>query len=308
MVVLIACAGSGLPAAEATPQTTATSSGTPAAAAVTVADTRVVFPASVPQGAMVIGKVPAGSTVRHGGRMLRVTPYGSVVFGVARDQPGPVEALVGFPDGSEQTVVIAVTPRDWPLETIRGVPPQTVKPPAALAARIAREQAAVNAARTRDDIHTGFAEPFVWPVTGRISGRFGSQRIYMLPDGSGSPGSAHSGMDIAAGQGTPIQAPAAGVVTFADNELYITGGTVVLDHGHGISSNFLHLSRLDVSVGDTVAQGQVIGAVGATGRASGPHLHWGMNWFDVRIDPQLVLERGELARAASSVTGDAAGD
>ena len=299
MVLLIACASTGSPVAEATSQATATSTSVPAAASV-IAETRIVFPASVQQGAMVIGKVPAGSTVRHGGRALRVTPYGSVVFGIARDQPGPAEALVGLPDGSERTVVIAVTPRDWPLETIRGVPPETVKPPAALAARIAREQASVNAARARDDIHTGFAEPFVWPVTGRISGRFGSQRIYMLPDGSGSPGSAHSGMDIAAGSGTPIKAPAAGVVTFADRDLYITGGTVLIDHGHGISSNFLHLSRLDVSVGDTVAQGQVIGAVGATGRASGPHLHWGMNWFDVRIDPQLVLERGEAARSANA--------
>lgn len=307
MVMLIACAGTGLPAAEAMPAATAIRTGAPADAAVIV-DTRIVFPESVQQGAMVIGKVPAGSVVRHGGRTLRVTPYGSVVFGIARDQSGPVQALVGLPDSGERTIVIEVTPRDWPLETIRGVPPQTVKPPAALAARIAREQERVNAARARDDVHTGFAEPFVWPVTGRISGRFGSQRIYMLPDGSGSPGSAHSGMDIAAGNGTPIKAPAAGVVTFADQDLYITGGTVLLDHGHGISSNFLHLSRLDVSVGDTVAQGQVIGAVGATGRASGPHLHWGMSWFDVRIDPQLVLERGELARSASGVAAGAAED
>jgi len=296
MVLLLACAGTRLPAAQAMP-----ASSTPAVSgsAVTVADARIVFPASVQQGAMVIGKVPAGSTVRYGDRTLRVTPYGSVVLGIARDQSGPVEARVGLPEGGEQVVVIAVTPRDWPLETIRGVPPQTVKPPPALAARIAREQASVSAARARDDIRTGFAEPFVWPVKGRISGRFGSQRIYMLPDGTGSPGSAHSGMDIAAGNGTPIQAPAAGVVTFADKDLYITGGTVLLDHGHGISSNFLHLSRLDVGIGDTVAQGQVIGAVGATGRASGPHLHWGMNWFEVRIDPQLVLERGEAARSDS---------
>ena len=120
-------------------------------------------------------------------------------------------------------------------------------------------------------------------MQGRISGRFGNQRIY-----NGTPGAAHSGMDIAAPGGTPVKAPAAGVVTLAD-ELYITGGTILLDHGHGVSSNFLHLSRMDVQVGDEVAQGQVLGAVGATGRATGPHLHWGMNWFEVRIDPLLVL-------------------
>ena len=95
-------------------------------------------------------------------------------------------------------------------------------------------------------------------------------------------------MDIAAPEGTPVLAPASGVVTLAD-DLYITGGTVLLDHGHGVSSNFLHLSRIDVAVGDTVAQGETIGLVGATGRATGPHLHWGMNWFDVRVDPLLVL-------------------
>ena len=99
-------------------------------------------------------------------------------------------------------------------------------------------------------------------------------------------------MDIAAANGTPILAPASGIVTFASPDLYLTGGTVVLDHGHGVSSNFLHLSRIDVKVGERIAQGQAIGAVGATGRATGPHLHWGMNWFDVRIDPLLVLERG----------------
>ena len=250
-----------------------------------VPDPRVVFPASVQQGAMVIGKVPAGSTVTHGGRQLRVTGYGSVVFGVARDQSGPVSVSVRRPDGSVQEAAIQVTARDWPVERVSGVPPKTVSPPQEIAERIAREQARVAAARTRDEAGTGFAERFQWPVRGRISGRFGNHRVY-----NGTPGAPHSGMDIAAANGTPVAAPASGVVSFAD-DLYLTGGTVVLDHGHGISSNFLHLSRMDVAPGDTVRQGEVIGAVGATGRATGPHLHWGMNWFDVRIDPLLVLER-----------------
>ena len=180
-------------------------------------------------------------------------------------------------------------PRDWPIERIDGVPPATVNPPPEIAARIEREQAQVVAARVRDDERIDFTQAFIWPVRGRVSGRFGNQRIYMLPDGSGTPKSAHSGMDIAAANGTPVQAPAAGVITFAAPDLYLTGGTVLLDHGHGVSSNFLHLSRLDVKVGERVEQGQVIGAVGATGRATGPHLHWGMNWFDVRIDPLLLL-------------------
>lgn len=250
------------------------------------ADVRVVMPSSVAQGALVIGKVPVGSTVRVGTRMVRVTAYGSVVFGIGRDASSPLEVQVGLPDGSTRSIVINVTRTDWPLERINGVPPGTVNPPPALAARIEREQARVTAARLRDDARADFAQGFIQPVSGRISGRFGRARSY-----NGQEGGPHSGLDIAVATGTPVLAPAAGVVTLADPDLYITGGTVLLDHGHGVSSNFLHLSRIDVRVGDRVAQGQTLGAVGATGRATGPHLHWGMNWFDVRVDPQQVLAR-----------------
>ncbi|HST45934.1 MAG TPA: peptidoglycan DD-metalloendopeptidase family protein [Luteimonas sp.] len=257
--------------------------GAPAAA--TVADSRVVFPAQVSQGALVIGKVPPGSRVHYAGRVLRVTGYGSVVFGVGRDAEGSLQVEVDTPEGGRQVHAIAVAARAWPVEHVDGVPPKTVDPPAALAERIRREQALVTAARGRDDARADFARPFAWPVRGRISGRFGNGRVY-----NGKPGAGHSGMDIAVPTGTPVAAPAAGVVTFAAPDLYLTGGTLLLDHGHGVSSNFLHLSRIDVAVGDRVEQGQVIAAVGATGRATGPHLHWGMNWFDVRVDPLLVLE------------------
>ncbi|HMM25661.1 MAG TPA: M23 family metallopeptidase [Pseudoxanthomonas mexicana] len=249
---------------------------------------RVVFPASVPQGALVFGKVPPGSQVRYRERLLRATGYGTVAFGVGRDETGPLKVDVTLPSGRVEPVSIAVTPRDWPVEHVNGVPPKTVNPPPEIAARIQREQALVTAARERDDERTDFALPFQWPVQGRISGRFGNARVY-----NGQPGAGHSGMDIAAPDGTPVKAPAGGVVTFASPDLYLTGGTVLLDHGHGVSSNFLHLSRIDVKVGDRIEPGQVIGAVGATGRATGPHLHWGMNWFDTRIDPLLVLERGK---------------
>lgn len=249
---------------------------------------RIVFPASVSQGALVFGKVPPGSQVRYRDRALRTTGYGTVVFGVGRDETGPLKVDVTTPSGRTESVSVAVTPRDWPVERVNGVPPKTVNPPPAIAARIEREQAMVTAARVRDDERADFALPFQWPVQGRISGRFGNARVY-----NGQPGAGHSGMDIAAPNGTPVKAPAGGIVTFASPDLYLTGGTVLLDHGHGVSSNFLHLSRIDVKVGDRVEPGQVIGAVGATGRATGPHLHWGMNWFDVRIDPLLVLERGQ---------------
>lgn len=289
-LALAACGAAPTVRAQAVQATQAPIAAPPSAAA----EARVVFPPSVQQGAMVIGKVPAGASVRYGTRSLRATPYGTVVFGVGREQSAPVEVEVIDADGRSQRVSIAVTPRDWPIEQINGVPPKTVNPPPEIAERIRREQALVTAARDRDDERADFAQAFVWPVQGRISGRFGNQRVY-----NGQPGSAHSGMDIAAASGTPVLAPAAGVVTFAAPDLYLTGGTLLLDHGHGISSNFLHLSRIDVKVGDRIAQGQVVGAVGATGRATGPHLHWGMNWFDVRIDPLLVLERGDAVRAGA---------
>ncbi len=260
------------------------------AQAATKVDQRIVFPSSVQQGSLVIGKVPLGSQVSYGGRTLRQTSYGSVVFGVGRDEKGPLSVAVMRADGNREQATIAITARDWPIERIDGVPPKTVNPPPAIAARIQREQALVAAARARDDARADFAQGFLWPVRGRISGRFGNQRIY-----NGTPKSAHSGMDIAAVSGTQVLAPAAGVVSFAATDLYLTGGTVLLDHGHGVSSNFLHLSRIDVQPGDQVEQGQVIGAVGATGRATGPHLHWGMNWFDVRVDPLLVLEAASPA-------------
>ncbi len=248
----------------------------------------IEIPASVPQGSLVIGRTRPGTVVEYAGRKLRVAPDGVFAFGIGRDATGPLRVRASLPGGGATESTIAVTPRDWPIEQINGVPPKTVNPPPDIAARIEREQARVAAVRTRDDAREDFAQAFAWPVQGRISGRFGNQRVY-----NGTPKSPHSGMDIAAAQGTPVKAPAGGIVTFADPGLYLTGGTVVIDHGAGVSSNFLHLSRIDVKVGDRVEQGQVFAAVGATGRATGPHLHWGMNWFDTRIDPLLVLERGK---------------
>ena len=243
------------------------------------------LPTSVQQGAMIVGTTDPGASVRYGDRSLRVSPNGRFVFAVGRDATGPVTIIVDEPVAGKKQYTVNILPRDWPIETINGVPPNTVNPPPEIAARIAREQSSVAEVRTRDDAREDFAQAFIWPVAGRISGRFGNQRVY-----NGTPKSPHSGMDIAAANGTPVKAPAAGIVTFASPSLYLTGGTVVIDHGAGISSNFLHLSRIDVKVGDRVEQGQVFGAVGATGRATGPHLHWGMNWFDARIDPLLVLE------------------
>lgn len=236
------------------------------------------LPASVSQGGLVIAHVAPGTRVTIDGKPVHVGTDGTFVFGAGRDEKGPIRVGLG-------TVAreVAVTPRDWPIERVNGVPPKTVNPPPDIAARIEREQAAVVAARQRDDAREDFTHGFIWPVTGRISGRFGNQRIY-----NGDPKAPHSGMDIAVPEGTPVKAPADGVVTFARPDLYLTGGTVLLDHGFGLSSNFLHLSRIDVKVGQRVHQGDILGTAGMTGRATGPHVHWGFNWFGVRLDPLLL--------------------
>ena len=254
-------------------------------------------PVRVVQGGIVRGKLPIASQLSLLGdpadaadralsiRAVRVGPKGDFVFGIGRDNGGPVRLHLEQPDGTTCDVSVAVTPREWKLERVDGVPESTVEPPPEIAARIEREQADVARARERDDDRDDFSVAFSWPLSGRISGVYGSQRIY-----NGKPKSPHSGLDVAVPKGRPVLAPAAGIITFAKPDLYLTGGTVLVDHGHGLSSSFLHLSRLDVVVGQRVEQGQAIGLVGATGRATGPHMHWGMNWFGVRVDPQLLVD------------------
>lgn len=266
------------------------------AASAGAADRRTEIAESVSQGALVIGRTGLGNRVALAGKPLRVDSEGRFVFGIGRDEAGPLPLEVFWFDGAKETVNITVQPRRWQIERITGVPESTVNPPPAIAQRIEREQARVNAARERDDARSDFAQGFIWPVQGRISGVYGSQRVY-----NGTPKSPHSGLDVAAPSGTPLKAPAAGVISFAAPDLYLTGGTVLIDHGHGISSNFLHLSRINVTVGQRVEQGEVIGRVGATGRATGPHMHWGMSWFGTRIDPQPLV-----AGAARTPTADAA--
>jgi murein DD-endopeptidase MepM/ murein hydrolase activator NlpD len=247
------------------------------------------LPASAQQGQLVVGRLRGDCSIAFGGRTLRLARDGTFVFGLARDAADPAVLVVREPGGATHEVGVSVAKRDYPIERVDGVPPATVTPPPAIAERIAREQARVAKARERDDARTDFVDDFAWPAQGRVSGVYGSQRKL-----NGVPKDPHYGLDIAAKAGTPVRAPAAGVVTFADADLYLTGGTVVLDHGHGVSSTFIHLSRVDAKVGDALRRGDAIGAVGMTGRATGPHLHWGMNWFDVRVDPRLMLEKPNL--------------
>ncbi len=243
------------------------------------------IPERLPQGGTAIVQLAPGERAELDGRALKVSPEGWTLFGVGREASGALRFERIDSAGLRHRHDIPIVPRDFRVERVDGLPQQTVTPDPVIAERIAREQAGVAKARERNDDRIDFAEGFVRPVEGgRISGVFGSQRIL-----NGEPRAPHMGLDIAVPTGTPILAPAAGIISFADADLYLTGGTVLLDHGHGLSSSFLHLSRIDVREGQRIARGDVIGAVGATGRASGPHLHWGLNWFDVRLDPALLL-------------------
>jgi murein DD-endopeptidase MepM/ murein hydrolase activator NlpD len=244
----------------------------------------LALPQRIEQGSLVIARIAPECRATFGEHALRVGPDGEIVFGLGRDAPSPQTLALTDGTGKRHEVAFAVAKRTYDTERVDGVPPATVEPPPEIAARIAREQAAVAAARVRDDDRRDYLARFEWPVHGRISGHWGNQRIL-----NGKPKDPHPGFDIAAPAGTPVKAPAPGVVIFAAPDLYLTGGTLVVDHGHGVSSTFIHLSRLDVKVGDRVAQGQAIAAVGATGRATGPHLHWGMNWFETRVDPEKML-------------------
>ena len=255
-----------------------------AMSAIAAAMPRTELPASTTPGGLVIGRTEPGAGVTFGGRRLRVAEDGSFLFGLGRDVNGRVELDVRYRDGTTQTLSIPVRPREFAIERVNGLPESTVNPDPKLADRIAREQAQVAKARERDDARQDYRFGFIWPNTGRISGVYGSQRIL-----NGTPKNPHYGVDIAVGTGTPIHAPAGGIVSFVAKDLFLTGGTVVIDHGHGLSSVFVHMSRIDVEPEQRIEQGAVIGAVGATGRATGPHLHWGMNWFDTRLDPQLVV-------------------
>lgn len=237
------------------------------------------------QGSMLLGSTIPGNQVWFNGRALSVSPDGDFVFGLDRDEAPDAEIKVQTsPQSPPQVWSYKVAKRAWSVQRIDGLPQDKVEPPAAVTARIEREAVLLNAARERDTPQTGFRQNFEWAAKGRISGVFGNQRIL-----NGIPKQPHYGVDVAVPTGTPITAPADGVVSVAEANLYFTGGTIMLDHGQGVSSIMVHLSALKVKVGDAVKQGDVVALSGATGRATGPHLHWGINWFRSRIDPQTML-------------------
>lgn len=240
------------------------------------------------QGGLVWGDAPPGSHVSLDGNALDVLADGTVFAGFGRDAAATAELVVDSGNGQDacrQTLRIAR--RDYKIQRVEGVPQATVTPPPEQLERIKRERALVGAAKSqkleRPDLVQGALAGFEWPAVGPISGVYGSQRVY-----NGEPRSPHYGVDVAMPTGTAVVAPSAGVVTLAQPDLFYSGGTIILDHGYRLSSSFLHLSKVLVEVGQEVKSGQVIGEIGASGRATGPHLDWRMSWRQERIDPQLL--------------------
>jgi murein DD-endopeptidase MepM/ murein hydrolase activator NlpD len=237
------------------------------------------------QGGWIRGQVPAGTvSARLAERELGFGADGRFFAAFDRDA-GPTATLSArLADGRTIEVPLTVSPRAWDIERVNASPTANV-PSAQFLARRQPELERIAAARAIDSGSTGWQQDFVWPATGRISGRFGSQRIYR-----GEPGSYHSGLDIAGATGTPYVAPADGVVVLAtETPFTLEGYLLIIDHGMGLSSAFLHSSQLLVREGETVRQGQTIGRIGSTGRATGPHLHWGLVWRSARLDPLLFV-------------------
>ena len=214
-------------------------------------------------------------------------------FLIAFDRDAPPAALLSaqLADGRVSPMPLTIAPRQWDVQTVNAPFHPPGLPDAEFARIRAGELAQIAAARAGIGKSDGWRQAFHWPAQGRISGLFGAQRVFRDPDGQTHPAAYHPGLDIALPQGTPYAAPADGVVVLAAGDVPFTleGHLLIIDHGMGLGSAFLHSSALSVKVGDRVTQGQLLGAVGMTGRATGPHLHWAIKWRTARLDPLLFV-------------------
>ena len=252
---------------------------------ITTSSYAVTFNGKFMQGSFIIGKTKSGSEVYIDKKKIRVTSDGFFVFGLGRDRKYDVVISLNK-DGNKQKIVKKVQKRKYNIQRIDGLEEKKVTPPEEVYERIKKENKLIGEARDRDSNLTYFKNKFIVPVENAIiSGVYGSQRIL-----NGKPKWPHYGLDFAAGEGTKITAMLDGIVTLAEPDLFYTGGTLIFDHGHGISTLYMHLKEILVTKGQKVKQGDVIGTVGSTGRATGAHLDVRLNWFQTRLDPATVLD------------------
>lgn len=258
-----------------------------------IAHQRVILEGRFMQGGLVLGHAAPGAKIELDSKAIRVDGIGRFLIGFGRDHPPSVQLKVTYPNGSQELRELTIRGRDYAIQRVDGVPQSRVTPPPEVLSRIKSEGQKKRAARQLD-AHSdadgnadskGYDSAFVWPALGPITGVYGSQRVY-----NGTPKNPHFGVDVGGPVGAPVVAPAPGVVTLAEDDMYYEGGLIFVDHGLGLISVFMHLSSVDVSVGEIVAQGTPIGKIGATGRVTGPHLDWRMYWQDQRVDPALLVE------------------
>ncbi len=239
------------------------------------------------QGHYIVGITDPAAKIIVGKKKIKVSKDGYFVFGIDRDRKFDV-IITKIIDDKKETITKKVLKRKYNIQRIDGLEESKVTPPESVYKRIKEENNKIGKARAINSDLPFFKNQFIMPVEGIISGVYGSQRIL-----NGKPRWPHYGIDIAAKQGTAIKSSGKGVVTMAEDDLYYTGGTIIMDHGHGISTIYSHLETVMVSVGDKINQGDIIGTVGSTGRSTGPHLDFRVNWFQVRLDPMSVLKKNE---------------
>lgn len=249
-----------------------------------VSQAELALTGSLIQGGLVRGQTSPGSRVYWGETPLKVTPTGQFILGFGRDATDKYSLTLIDPSGTVSVEKLTIAKRDYRIQRIDGISKRMMAPSAEDLKRIKREAAQARRARQIDSDLPHFADSFIWPVSGRISGVYGSQRIL-----NGEPRRPHFGVDIAAPTGTPVKAPLAGLVTLAHQGMFFSGATLIIDHGHGLSSSYLHLKKILVKKGQRVKQGETIALVGASGRVTGPHLDWRINWFAERLDPALLV-------------------
>jgi len=235
------------------------------------------------QGHYIIGITDPSAKIIIDKKKVKVSNNGYFVFGIDRDRKFDL-TVTKIIDGKKEKIIKKVLKRKYNIQRIDGLEESKVTPPESVYKRIKEENNRIGEARAINSDLLFFKDQFIMPVQGIISGVYGSQRIL-----NGKPKWPHYGIDIAAKQGTMIKSSGSGVVTMAEDDLYYTGGTIIMDHGHGISTIYSHLETVLVSVGDIINQGDIIGTVGSTGRSTGPHLDFRINWFQTRLDPMSVL-------------------
>ena len=236
------------------------------------------------QGGLVIGQTEPGAKASVDGKPVRVDAAGAFLIGFGRDAGLRARLLIEHADGSRTDREMKVTARTYPVQRIDGLPERQVTPPPEDMVRIKDDSVRIAEVRRLDSDRRGFASGFMWPVEGQVSGVFGSQRIL-----NGKPRRPHNGVDVVAPKGAPVVACADGVVALVHQDMFFTGRTVLIDHGHGLISAYAHLDDIRVKLGERVAKGARIGSVGRTGRVTGPHLHWGVSLFGTHLDPALLV-------------------